>query len=89
MPFGSRAAVNAFIRCARCIQWIAARCLSLPTTCYYDDFVVISAPELSQSSEACMSLLLDLLGWRFDREGPKADTPRKFNIGKNQDLRSA
>ena len=22
MPFGSRAAVNAFIRCARCIQWI-------------------------------------------------------------------
>ena len=74
MPFGSRAAVNAFIRGARCIQWIAARCLSLPTTCYYDDFVVISTPELSKSSEACMSLLLDLLRWRFDREGPKADT---------------
>ena len=74
MPFGSRAAVNAFIRCARCIQWIAAKCLNLPTTCYYDDFVVISAPELSRNSEACMTLLLDLLGWQFDKVGPKADT---------------
>ena len=73
MPFGARAAVNAFIRCARCIQWIAARCLSLPTTCYYDDFVVVSTPELVKSSEACMSLLLDLLGWHYDKEGPKAD----------------
>ena len=24
LPFGSKAAVNAFIRCARCLQWIAA-----------------------------------------------------------------
>ncbi len=71
MPFGSRAAVNAFIRRARCIQWIAARCLSLPTTCYYDDFVVTSTPELSKSSEACMSLLLDLLGWRSTEKGPR------------------
>ena len=31
LPFGSRSAVNAFIRCARCIQWLACRCLSLPT----------------------------------------------------------
>ena len=74
MPFGSRAAVNALMRCARCIQWIAAKCLSLPTTCYYDDFVVASTPELVKSSEACMSLLLDLLGWHYDKEGPKADT---------------
>ena len=74
MPFGSRAAVNAFIRCARCIQWIAAKCLSLPTTCYYDDFVVVSTPELVKSSEPCMSLLLDLLGLHYDKEGPKADT---------------
>ena len=27
LPFGSKAAVNAFIRCARCTQWFAARCL--------------------------------------------------------------
>ena len=74
LPFGSRSAVNAFIRCARCIQWIAARCLYLPTTCYYDDFVVASTPQLAANSESSMSLLLDLLGWRYDKEGPKADT---------------
>ena len=74
LPFGSRSAVNAFIRCARCIQWIAAKCLHLPTTCYYDDFVVASTPELSMNSEASMALLLDLLGWRYDKEGPKSDT---------------
>ena len=74
LPFGSRSAVNAFIRCARCIRWIAANCLYLPTTCYYDDFVVACTPQLAANSESSMSLLLDLLGWRFDREGPKADT---------------
>ena len=73
LPFGSRSAVNAFIRCARCVQWIAAQCLHLPTTCYYDDFVVACTPQLAVNSEATMSLLLDLLGWRYDREGPKAD----------------
>ena len=74
LPFGSKAAVNAFIRCSRFIQWIAAKALFLPTTCYYDDFVVVTTPELRQNSEQSMSLLFDLLGWSFDREGPKADT---------------
>ena len=74
LPFGSKAAVNAFIRCSRCIQWIAAKALLLPTTCYYDDFVVVTTPELRQNSEQSMSLLFDLLGWAFDREGPKADS---------------
>ena len=39
LPFGSRSAVNAFIRCARFLQWIAARVFILPLTCYFDDFV--------------------------------------------------
>ena len=73
LPFGSRSGANAFIRCARCIQWIAAHCLHLPTTCYYDDFVVACTPQLNTNREASMSLLLDLLGWRFDKGGPKAD----------------
>ena len=74
LPFGSKSAVNAFIRCARCIQYIAAKCLYLPTTCYYDDFVLASVPALAANSEACMSMLFQLLGWEFDREGPKADS---------------
>ena len=31
LTFGSRSVVDAFIRCAKCIQWLAAKCLSLPT----------------------------------------------------------
>ena len=30
LPFGSRASVNGFIRCSRCIQWLATRCLLVP-----------------------------------------------------------
>jgi len=30
LPFGSRTAVNAFIRCARFLQWVAAKCSKLP-----------------------------------------------------------
>ena len=74
LPFGSRAAVNAFIRCSRCIQWIAAQCLRIPTTCYYDDFVIATTPELEKNSETCMSMLFELLGWAYDKTGPKADS---------------
>ena len=34
LPFGFRSAANACIRCAKCIQWLAAKCFFLPTTCY-------------------------------------------------------
>ena len=71
LPFGSRSAVNAFIRCAKCTQWLAAKCLLLPTTCYYDDFVVASTPQLAANSESSFALLLDLLGWKYDKRAPK------------------
>ena len=73
LPFGSRTAVNAFIRCARFLQWTAARCLKLPLSCYFDDFVSFTVPELAVNSQACLCLMLDILGWGFDREGPKSD----------------
>ena len=46
----------------------------LPTTCYYDDFVVCCHSSLASNSEQCMSMLLDLLGWSFDKTGSKADS---------------
>ena len=70
LPFGSKAAVNAFIRCSRCIQWIAAKCLYPPTTCYYDDFVVV-ASRLKDNSEASMSMLFQLLAGLMTRKGPR------------------
>ena len=73
LPFGSKAAVNAFIRCARCLQWIAAKCLAIPLSCYFDDFVLASPPNLSENTDSAMRLMLSLLGWQFDESGPKAD----------------
>ncbi|CAE7203407.1 unnamed protein product [Symbiodinium sp. CCMP2592] len=73
LPFGSRASVNGFIRCSRCIQWLANRCLLVPTTSYYDDFIVASPDCLADNTGATMELLFQLLGWAFDMEGPKAD----------------
>ena len=73
LPFGSRTAVNAFIRCARFLQWVAAKCLRVPVSCYFDDLVSFTYPNLASNTQATMCLMLDILGWKFDKEGPKSD----------------
>ena len=73
LPCGSRSAVNAFIRRARFLQWIAARVFILPLTCYFDDFVSFSTPSLCNNTQSTLCLMLDILGWQFDRSGPKSD----------------
>ena len=73
LPFGARASVNGFIRCSRCIQWLATSCLLVPTMSYYDDFIVASPDELADNTGQTMELLFKLLGWAFDTVGPKAD----------------
>ena len=73
LPFGSRTAVNAFIRCARFLQWVFSKCLYVPVSCYFDDFVSFTTPELTNNTQATLCLTLDILGWAFDREGPKSD----------------
>ena len=73
LPFGSRTAVNAFIRCARFLQWVAARCLKIPVSCYFDDFVSFTYPALSSNTQAAMCLMLDILGWLTVRD-PRAMT---------------
>ena len=50
LPFGSRTAVNAFIRCARFIQRVASKCLCLPLSCYFDDFVSFCYPSLATNT---------------------------------------
>ena len=73
LPFGSRSAVNAFIRYARFLQWSGARVFILPLTCYFDGFVAFSMPNLRNNSQTILCLMLDICGWQFDREGPKSD----------------
>ena len=41
---------------------------------HFDDFVIFSPPGLANSSQAALSLMLDIFGWAFDREGPKSDS---------------
>lgn len=42
-------------------------------TCYFDDYVCISQPNLAANTENCFETLLDLLGWKCDKSGDKAD----------------
>ena len=74
LPFGSVTAVNAFIRCSRFLQWVAGHCLRIPMSSYFDDYVIFAPPELSNNTQSALCLMLDILGWAFDREGPKSDT---------------
>ncbi len=71
LPFGSVTAVNAFIRCSRFLQWAAGHCLNIAMSCYFYGF---SPPGLANSAQAALSLMLDIFGWAFDREGPKSDS---------------
>ncbi|CAK9042136.1 unnamed protein product [Durusdinium trenchii] len=71
LPFGAKSSVVALLRCARMLQWICLK-LDLVTSCYFDDFICLSTPALSRSSELTFETLLDLLGWKFDETGEKS-----------------
>ena len=73
LPFGSVTAVNVFIRCSRFLQWVASHCLKILMSCYFDDFAIFSPAGLANSSQSALSLMLDIFGWSFGREGPKSD----------------
>ena len=53
------------------LQWISHR-LHIVSSCYFDDFVLLAPVELAKSTEDTFQVLLDLLGWDFDKEGDKA-----------------
>ncbi len=92
LAFGAKASVIAFIRCARMIQFLAHR-LMIVATCYFDDYVVFSKRSLSKNTETAFSTLLDILGWKYDASGDKADTMSQvisalgveFNLEKSHD----
>eukprot|EP00435_Cladocopium_sp_Y103_P044841 s227_g12.t1 len=64
LPFGAKASVVAFR---------LAHQIDLATTCYFDDYVCLTPEPLAGNSEKSFELLLDLLGWEFDRSGDKSD----------------
>lgn len=71
-PFGAKASVAAFLRCARLLQRIALN-LDVIVSCYFDDYVCLAPPCLAPSCDKCFASILDLLGWEYDQTGDKAD----------------
>ena len=73
LPFGAKASVIGFLRCARLIQWLA-HSLSIMVTCYFDDYVCVAPSNLARNTDQSFCLLLDLLGWRYGVSGEKSDS---------------
>ena len=71
----AKVGVVAFLGCARMIQWIAHH-LDVATTCYFDDYVCMAPDNIAPSTERSFELLLDLVGWEYDKSGDKSDKMR-------------
>lgn len=71
LPFGSTHSVYSFLRLARMLHAIATRCLSLVCANFYDDFILASSPQLTQSASRSMEMLFLLTGWDYARDGKK------------------
>ena len=71
LMFGSTAAVYAFNRVSRSLWFLFNKMLVIPSSVFYDDFPMFSPSELADDADGAASELLDLLGWRHARTGPK------------------
>ena len=71
LMFGSTAAVYAFNRVSRSLWHLFNTMLMVPCGVFYDDFPLFSPSELASDADSCVSELLDLLGWKHARTGPK------------------
>eukprot|EP00435_Cladocopium_sp_Y103_P008521 s2383_g2.t1 len=69
--FGATAAVYSFNRVSRSLWFLLNRMLAIPSGVFYDDFPLFNPAELACSADESASELLDLLGWKHARTGPK------------------
>ena len=80
LMFGATAAVYSFNRVSRSLWFLLNRMLLIPCGVFYDDFPMFSPEELASNADEAASELLDLLGWRHARTGPKG---KPFETGFN------
>ena len=71
LMFGATAAVYAFNRLSRSLWFLLNRMMLIPCGVFYDDFPMFSPSEIAEDADSSASALLDLLGWRHARTGPK------------------
>ena len=72
LPFGAVASVGAFLRISMALWWIGLRGMGICWTAYFDDFSVVTRPELEQNTSWAVQSLFRLLGIIFAEEGDKA-----------------
>ena len=72
LPFGSIAAVHAFLRIAASIWFLGLKVFGVLWTNYFDDFVTVCPQQESKSVTSAVHCLFSLLGWSYADSGPKA-----------------
>ena len=81
LMFGATAAVYSFNRVSRSLWFLLNRMLLIPCGVFYDDFPMFSPEETALDSDMTASELLDLLGWKHARTGPKGKPfETSFNV---------
>jgi hypothetical protein len=81
LPFGARASVTAFIRTARMLQFLALQ-MSIVVSCYFDDFIVLSVPELAGATEKAFASLLEFWASSTTKKGPRQTRcPTRSRLG--------
>lgn len=71
LPFGAVRSVHSFLRLARSIWWLGAKCCDIVWTSFYDDYIVFNNRALVKSTELAAGGLFKLLGWLYAEEGKK------------------
>eukprot|EP00435_Cladocopium_sp_Y103_P059148 s1782_g21.t1 len=81
LMFGATAAVYSFNRISRSLWFLLNRMLVIPCGVFYDDYPLFSPAEVANNADESASELLDLLGWRHARTGPKGKPfEEKFQV---------
>ena len=65
LPFGSKASVSGFIRCAFALWRIGVRSLQLAWTDYFDDYLSVSGAACTRHTEFVISMFFRILGWEL------------------------
>lgn len=71
LPFGAVRSVHSFLRLARALWFVGTKGMHITWTNFYDDFVVLSPPELAASTALAIESLFKLTGWVFAETGKK------------------
>ena len=71
LMFGATAAVYSFNPVSRSLRFLFNKMLLIPCGVFFDDYPMFSPGELAEDADRSASELLDLLGWKHARTGPK------------------